>query len=181
MTRHVAFLRAVNVGGRGLISMERLRALFAKAGASSVETYIQSGNVVFTANTARLPALARRVKRLLDDELETDSAAAYRTLDGLVSLTSSEPFRARERERDAGVKLYVAFLAEKPRASPRLPLVDAKTGVEILALRGLDAIGVCLPVKGRYGFPNVLVERAFGVPATTRNWNTVVKVVEKFG
>jgi uncharacterized protein (DUF1697 family) len=159
--------------------MERLRALFAEAGALDVETYIQSGNVAFTADTARLPAIARRVKGLLDAELDTDSAAAYRSLDGLAALASSQPFRARERE--AGVKLYVAFLAEKPSAVPRLPLADAKTGVEILALRGLDAIGVCLPVKGRYGFPNELVERAFGVPATTRNWNTVVKVIEKFG
>jgi len=60
--RHVAFLRKVNVGGRGLVKMADLQQAFTAAGAKNVRTVIASGNVVFDAPTAALGELRRRIR-----------------------------------------------------------------------------------------------------------------------
>jgi uncharacterized protein (DUF1697 family) len=58
---YVALLRGVNVGGARPLPMERLRALFAEAGVTNVETLIQSGNVVFAATEASAPQILAEV------------------------------------------------------------------------------------------------------------------------
>src|SRR3990172_6115866 len=62
MNVHVALLRGVNVGGKNMLPMKDLAAMFTNAGCASVSTYIQSGNVVFEAS----PALSRRIPTLLE-------------------------------------------------------------------------------------------------------------------
>ncbi len=66
MPRFIAFLRAINVGGR-TVKMDGLRRLFAALGFSSVETFIASGNVVFEATLKNARALARGIEGAPDD------------------------------------------------------------------------------------------------------------------
>lgn len=60
--RYVALLRGINVGGKRTLPMKELAAIFAKLGCDDVSTYIQSGNVVFSAS----PALAKGLAAALD-------------------------------------------------------------------------------------------------------------------
>lgn len=74
-------------------------------------------------------------------------------------------------------KLYVVFLSRKPTKRPRLPLVSLPERLTVLARHGSEVLLVSgRKPNGFYGFPNALVEQAFGVPATTRNWSTVRKL-----
>jgi uncharacterized protein (DUF1697 family) len=98
----------------------------------------------------------------------------WRAAEELRALAASGPFGGLEAGPDT--KLYASFLAGPPAKRPALPLADAKEGLEVLGLNGLDAFIVSRRVNGRFGFPNTLIEKAFGAEATTRNWNTVLKI-----
>jgi uncharacterized protein (DUF1697 family) len=170
----VAFLRAVNVAGHALVKMSDLKRLFESAGCKNVKTFIQSGNILFESMENESGALHLKLQRKLAELLGLEVTVAYRTARELQVLVAADPFRAMKT--DPSVKLYVGFLATNPKTLPALPIVSAKEGLEIHRMTKGEVFVVSRSVKGRYGFPNNLIEKAFGVPATTRNWNTVVKI-----
>jgi len=176
MAQHVAFLRAINVGGKGLVKMTDLQKAFASAGCRNVGTFIASGNVVFEAANCDVVAkkLRTRLRRLLDPE----PGVVFRTIPEMERLVKRAPFAKFAGERTW--KFYVTFLAEKPAAKPRLPLVSDKEQLEVIEIRDRYALVVSRPIPGRrmYGFPNNFVEHELAVVATTRTWWTVTKVVE---
>lgn len=172
---HVAFLRAVNVAGHASVRMAALRGAFERAGCRAVRTYIQSGNVLFDASAAELPELLPRLRAAVNRLAGGPTTVVFRTLRELASLVRSAPFQAYEEVAD--VKLYVALLAARPRTTPALPIELPADGLEAFALRRNDVLLISRRVRGRFGFPNSSVEKEFGVPATTRNWNTVTKLV----
>ena len=175
--RHVAFLRAVNVGGRGVVKMGDLKEAFSTAGAKNVRTVIASGNVVFDAPATLGPLRARiqqKVKRLLGAE----PVIVFRTVPYLEALVQSAPFGALVNDRS--VKLYVTFIAEKPKRTPALPLLIPKEAIEVRGLYKQDALIVShRKPNGFYGFPGEWTDREMGVPSTARNWSTVVRIVKQ--
>jgi uncharacterized protein (DUF1697 family) len=173
MPRYVAFLRAVNVGGRGVVTMDRLKRAFTALGYGEVRTIGHAGNIVFEARKAKEAALAKAIGAGLKRELGLDAEVAVRSLEALQALVAAAPFGKKPPGDD---KRYVAFLCAAPKAKLKLPVVVEKEGLELFAVRGDDALLLSRRVKGRFGFPNGLVEKALGVAATTRNWNTVVKL-----
>jgi uncharacterized protein (DUF1697 family) len=174
--RYVAFLRAVNVAGHGRVTMEALSRAFARRGLDRVQTYIQSGNVLFDAPAGGREALARDLEAHLPRLLGDEAVVCLRTLRELAGMARRDPF-ARFRG-EPGLKLYVSFLRRAPTRKPLAGTADGKDGLEVITRDGLDVFVVSRPVKGRSGFPNLLVEEAFGVPATSRNWNTVSGIVD---
>ena len=174
MARYVAFLRGINVGGRGVLKMQDLARMFATAGCEKVKTYIQSGNVVFEARAGDLERLHRKFEKRLRDRLGIAVKVMLRTSREIENLINLDPFK--KAGNDPKVKRYVAFLYGKPRSKPELPLISAKEGIEVFLVRNLEAFSLSREVKGRYGFPNNFIEKELGVPATTRNWNTVGKI-----
>ena len=174
--RYVAFLRAVNVAGHGRVTMEALSRAFARRGCERVRTWIQSGNVLFDAPGRDREALARDLEEHLAKLLGGEAVVCLRTLRQLEGLVRRDPFAGHRRDRDA--KLYVTFLRRSPSRRPPPGAGNGKDGLEVIGRDGLDVFVVSRPVKGRRGFPNLLVEEAFGVPGTSRNWNTVSAVLD---
>ena len=72
MTKYVAFLRAINVGGNAIIKMADLKQMFESAGLENVQTYIQSGNVIFESEEENIDALEKRI------ESQLEGAAGYK-------------------------------------------------------------------------------------------------------
>ena len=173
---HVAFLRAINVGGRAVVKMVALKAAFARAGCRNVRTFIASGNVLFEA-PARLPGtLKERIRKELVTLFGKEPGVCYRTLDEIDALIASDPFG--RIAADKALKLYVCFADRKLKLRPKLPIVDAKELVEITGIHAADLLIVSRrKPNGMYGFPNVCVE-ALGVTSTSRNWNTVTRVAQ---
>jgi uncharacterized protein (DUF1697 family) len=90
----------------------------------------------------------------------------------LAALAAANPFAACAA--GATDKLYVSFLSRQSAKRPRLPLVSPLERLTVFARHGREVLLVSgRKPNGFYGFPNALVEEAFGVPATTRNWSTV--------
>ena len=175
MRRYAAFLRAVNVGGR-TVRMSELAARLGALGLSDVSTFIASGNVCFAA-AGDPAALARRIEAELLAWLGYPVAAMVRSWDELESLVASNPFKGVARQPDA--KLYVTFLWDVPKRPVKLPL-ESKEGLRLFRVAGREAFMVAERLaNGRFGVPNLPIEKALGVPATTRNWNTILRLTKQ--
>jgi len=171
---HVAFLRAVNVGGRAVVKMTDLKAAFERAGCRNVRTFIASGNVLFDA-PARLPATLRtRIAKELLKVFGKAPGVCYRTLDEIDALVAKDPFA--KHLGDKTKMRFVAFMDRVPDKVPKLPVRLEKECVEIAGMHAADLLILSWRTpRGMFGFPNACVE-ALGVTATTRNWNTVTRV-----
>jgi uncharacterized protein (DUF1697 family) len=171
---HIAFLRAINVGGTSVVKMTDLKAAFERAGCHNVRTFIASGNVVFDA-PPKLPAtLTTKIRKELLILLGKEPGICYRRLDEIDALIEKDPFA-----RHVGDKTrmpFVAFMDQVPANVPKLPMRLEKECVEITGIHGADMLILSWRTpRGMFGFPNACVE-AMGVTATTRNWNTVTRV-----
>ena len=177
MHTYAALLRAVNVGGTGKLPMADLRKLLEKLGFRNIATYIQSGNAVFdAAGTATQVSekLAAGLQKLAGAPVEV----MIRTHQELARIIAENPFAA-EAAAD-GARVHVVFLAG-----------PASKG----AMEGLDRIVAQYPARrdrfqvagatvylhlpdgaGESKFTGKMMDRALGVKATVRNWNTVLKL-----
>jgi uncharacterized protein (DUF1697 family) len=134
MTRMIAFLRAVNVGGRRM-KMDRLRAELAGIGIANVETFIASGNVLFDADTeapdpeARA-ALERRIEAQIVRAFGFASDTFIRTASELATIAAQPPAAAPDDT------IYVGFLHSEPGEAAAARLHALQTPVDRLELRG---------------------------------------------
>ena len=173
MTKYVALLRKVNVGGNNLIKMDALREVFETASFKNVRTFQQAGNVVFES-AAKNPMT--KVEKLLSKSFNADLRAIIFTVDELARITKHDPFKRLE---PGDVMLCVAFLADKPAHKPKLPLTSTTDNLELIAVKDRAAFVVARRKKtGWFGFPNNFVEKELGVTATTRQWSTLRKLID---
>lgn len=169
--RFVALLRGINVGGHGIVSMAELRDCFAAMGFGDVATYIQSGNVVFSA--AGGPPDAAAIEARLAD-FGVTSAVALRGTGELARLVAGNPFLAPGVDPKT---LYVSFLTADPPPSRAESFAVPPGATEQMELVGRD-VYLCFPQGyGRTKLSGAWLERGLGVPATTRNWRTVTTLL----
>ncbi len=174
---YVAFIRAINVAGHARVKMNDVKRAFASAGCEDVRTYIQSGNVLFRAHRAKAEPLFRRIRDELSRSLGHEPTVMFRKLEDVHRIVRADPFRRFRADADA--KLYVTFLSRRPTSEPRLPLRSPKEGLVLVGAEALEVFVLSRRKEnGFYGFPNAFVEKAFGVPATSRNWSTVARIAE---
>jgi uncharacterized protein (DUF1697 family) len=92
MTTYVALLRAVNVGGTGMLPMKELQTLCIELGLNNVRTYIQSGNVLFDSQLSE-PTLKRKLEQVLAEKLGRPVGVLTRTTAELRAILEANPFR----------------------------------------------------------------------------------------
>ncbi len=173
MRTFVALLRAINVAGKNKISMAELRGLFEALGYGDVRTYVQSGNVVFTSSDEDVAAVARRIEDGITNHLGLRVTVLVRTPDDLAAIVRDNPFSSADLSR-----VHVTFLASEP-APERLEEMSAHAiGPDEFRFRHREIYLHTPDGYGRSKLNNAALERWLGVPATTRNWRTVTKLVE---
>jgi uncharacterized protein (DUF1697 family) len=174
MGRHVALLRAVNVGGRKL-PMAELRALCAELGWTDVATYIQSGNVVFTASGSA-PALGQALEAAIARRFAMEVPAIVRTAAQWRAVADGNPFaEAAETEPNR----LMLLLSKKPPAPGAEAAIQAKAAAGERVRRAGDALWIHYPQgSGTSKLTPALIDRAVGSPATARNWRTVLAIGE---
>jgi len=176
MTRYVALLRGINVGGRKKVAMGDLRSTLSALGYEDVETYLQSGNAFFSAPGSDPAALARQIEEALKSALDMDVKVLVRTPADLAGVVEANPFPDSTAEPS---KLHVAFLSATPDAAKVAELDSRRFEPDELRV-GERAVYVWYPNgAGRSKLTNDVLERKLGVTSTTRNWNTVLKLLDK--
>jgi uncharacterized protein (DUF1697 family) len=177
MPRLIAFLRAINVGGH-TVSMAQLRKEFEALGLQDVETFIASGNVIFTSRSRDLAALGKKIESRLRATLGFDVATFLRTDAEVAALAEYRPFDAA-RHASAGA-FCVGFLDGPLDAAAVRGLMAFKTDVDDFHTKGREVFWLCKTRQGESTFANVNMERALKVRATFRGINTVVRLAAKY-
>ena len=177
MVRQIAFLRAINVGGR-VVKMERLRLIFQSLGLASVETFIASGNVVFDAAAVKPAALERKIEQLLRKELGYEVKTFIRSNAELVAISNYEPFDPERATPET--RLFVGFLTAEPSSDVKSKLLNAQTEVDEFNLHGRELYWRCHVRSSDSNFSGAKLEKTLGMPTTLRNVNTVRRLLAKY-
>jgi uncharacterized protein (DUF1697 family) len=167
----VAFLRGVNVGGHKTF---RPAVLARELVAFDVVNVGAAGTFVVRKTTPQATLLAE-LRRRLPFEAEIIVCRAREVLD----LARRGPFA--DEPTDKRVSRFVTVMAKRPRTMPRLPLYrPAGDGwqVKIVAVSGKFALSLWRRTGRTVVYPNEIVEKNFGVSATTRNWNTIATICD---
>ncbi|MCA9515003.1 MAG: DUF1697 domain-containing protein [Myxococcales bacterium] len=171
--RHVALLRAVNLGPTRKLPMAALREMLADLGATDVETYIASGNAVYGATAAVANALPGKLEEAIEARFGFECPVITRSAAELADTLAKNPFLAREPDDKA---LHVQFLAEEP-AKAAVDALDpeARSPGDEIAVVGRD-VYLWLPNGVGKSKLDTTFWKKLGTPGTARNWRTVQKL-----
>jgi len=170
----ISLLRAVNVGGHNTIKMDALRALYESLGLRRVQTYVQSGNVVFQAQEQSLVRLQIKIEDAIEKKAGFRPTVVLRTIPEWKQAMAANPF-ARKPGADTR-RLLVMFLAGEPAKDAAKRFSELRTAGEELKLAGRELHLYCPRGVGQVKFWTAL-DKILQTPGTGRNWNTVVKLL----
>jgi uncharacterized protein (DUF1697 family) len=175
MERYIAFLRGINVSGQKIIKMEVLRKVFSDAGFADVVSYIQSGNVLFNSDARDSEQLILQIEELIVNSFGFRTEVILRKLTDIEAIVNTPLFV--QLKSDSGNKYYITFLKEEFTNGIEVPFLSKNKDVEIIFHENNNLISISHLYKGNYGFPNSFIEKLTGIPATTRNPNTLEKIL----
>ena len=177
MSRFIAFLRAINVGGH-TVKMDVLCQLFESLGFLDVETFIASGNVVFETPTRDATALEKMIENKLGEALGYEVATFIRTD---AELTEIADYKAFPRsDLDAAAAFNIAFLAEGLDDTSKQKLMALRTEIDNFHVHGREIYWLCLKKQSESTFSNAVLEKTLGRRSTLRGAATIKKLLEKY-
>jgi uncharacterized protein (DUF1697 family) len=173
VARLVAFLRAINVGGH-VVKMDALRGHFGALGFKDVETFIASGNVIFTSGAGDHTALERKIEKRLVAELGYEVATFLRTDAEVARIARYLPFP--EAQMRAAGAVSVGFLGEAPSPADKKVILGLKTDNDSFHVNGSEVYWMCQTGQGESNMSNVLFEKAVKRKVTFRGVRTVARL-----
>lgn len=174
MTCYALLLRGVNVGTKNSLPMAELRAMLTKIGCTDVQTYVQSGNAVFGTKLSE-SALTKAIEHALEAYMGRPIATTLRTLDQMKAIVDGNPF-ARVATKPA--YLCVTFLSHAPTKVEVAPLHAQNWTPELFRVVGKEIYTWHPKGQGRSPLAAALGNLPLRGAVTTRNWNTVQRLVE---
>jgi uncharacterized protein (DUF1697 family) len=175
VTTWVALLRGINMGGKNLLPMTDLARLFEEAGCAGVRTYIQSGNVLFTASRARAEKLPGLIASGIADRFGYRIPVLLRTAADLGETIGNNPFLQAGAPQNW---LHVLFLANQPDAGRVATLDPLRSPPDAYAVRGREIYLQCPNGAGSTKLTNAYFDSRLATISTGRNWRTVLKLFE---
>jgi len=178
MSRWIAFLRAINVGGH-TVKMDHLRQLFESLGFSSVETHGASGNVAFETAMGSANVLERRIEGRLREALGYDVATFIRSAAELADIANYAPFP--QSDLDAAAALNIAFLFDRLNDEAIEKLMALRTAIDDFHVHEREVYWLCQRKQSESTFSNAVLEKTVGMRSTLRGVNTVKQMAAKYG
>jgi uncharacterized protein (DUF1697 family) len=178
MPRLIAFLRAINVGGH-TVTMERLRQEFEAMGLKDVETFIASGNVIFTSRSADRAALEKKIEARLRASLGYEVATFVRTDAEVAAVAGCQPFPAAQIED--GATVYVGFVDRPLDAAAARAVMTFKTETDDFRVKGREVYWLRKTRHSDSPFKYVSLEKTLKIRVTFRGLNTVTRLAAKHG
>jgi uncharacterized protein (DUF1697 family) len=173
MAGKIAMLRGINVGGKHVIRMEDLKDLFRKQGFENPTTYIQSGNVLFDGASLTDDEISIKLENAIFKKYGFNVPVIVRSADEIEKYAEENPFRDKDIN-----KLHLTFLKVSPATEKIRETAALDSGQDKFVVRG-KVVFICC--EGKYHLTklsNQFFERNLETQATTRNWKTVLKLVE---
>ena len=176
MAQYIAFLRAINVGGR-TVKMTRLREILESLGFTDVETFIASGNVIFKSRSANAGALEKKVEHALEKSLGFDVATMIRSTTELAGIAGFDAFPG---SGTPGSTLYVGLLKSAPDAATREKVRALSAPNDEFRVEGRELYWLCHTRMMQSISSGALLEKTVGTRATFRNVTTLRKLAAKY-
>ncbi len=171
----IALLRGINVGGRHKVPMKELRAVCAGLAWASVETCLQTGNIVFSSDQSTA-SLEADLEAAIESHFKFAVPVVCRTLEDFESILSDSPFREEAKDDPSHVILYLSKNPVRDLAQTEL---QDKASADERVRAFENALWIYFPNGiGRSKLTPAAIDQAVGSAATGRNWKTVCKITE---
>ncbi|MCX6188156.1 MAG: DUF1697 domain-containing protein [Bacteroidetes bacterium] len=175
MPTYIAMLRGINVSGHKAIKMEALRSFCETLGFTKVQTYIQSGNIIFNFSNAPCADLEKKIARKILEEFHFEVPVIVMEAEVVRKVSKNNPF-TNERNLDL-TQLHVTFLAEEPKQAVVSKIKADDYAPDEFVVDGKTVYLYCPGGYGKTKLSNSFFESKLNVKATTRNWKTVNALV----
>lgn len=176
-TTYIALLRGINVGGRHKVPMALLRSEMEKIGCSDVITLLNSGNVIFKSQNRETTELQNRIEARLLKVFGFEVPTCVLEAQNFKTSFESDPFE--DEKSDSNTRFYVTFLGQDEQENNKTAYSNDSGSFRILSQKGTALCSVL--DLGKVGTPDAMnvLEKMYGKEITTRNWNTVQKILKK--
>ena len=175
MKKYVAFLRGINVGGHHKVPMAELKIELQKMGFQQVVTILNSGNVLFEAEEAT--DIEEKVSNRLEEVFGFPIPTIIRSFEAIRDLAHNDPFEYVTTTKDT--KQYISFLQSEVEHDTALPWTSEDGAYQIISQRGLNVISMLDLSRSKTVKAMKMLEDIYVKNITTRNWNTIVRVMKK--
>lgn len=174
--KYLVLLKAINVAGKNLVPMEKLRHLLTGLQFANVQTYIQSGNIIFESNQRDTDAITKTIEYQLQHTFQAVSTAFVYTQNQFEVIVNGNPFLADPvNEID---HLHLTFMQHEPDKELVHALIMNEAVQDKYIIKGKYIYLHCPNGYGNTKLTNSLFEKKLKITATTRNWKTVLKLRE---
>jgi uncharacterized protein (DUF1697 family) len=176
MTTYISLLRGINVSGKNLISMKDLKEIFEQIGFKNIQTYIQSGNVLFQHKKEKTKSLEKKLQKALLEATGINVPFFIFEFPTFKAIYENNPYLNKKDYSNEG--LYFLYLQETPEKTDLSPILNMKADHESFTQKG-TTIYLSFPNGlGKSKLTNTLFEKTLKTNGTIRNRNTVLKLIE---
>lgn len=176
MEIYISILRGINVSGQKSIKMADLKASYEKLNFKDVDTYVQSGNVVFRAEKEKTEVFETKIADQIKSKYSFDVPVIVMTVDKLKTIIDSNPFKDDPAKDEKF--LHVTFLGSVPDDYDEEAIFSKRAGQEEIVITNEAVYLYCPHGYGTSKLNNNFLENKLKVKATTRNWNTTKALLE---
>ncbi len=176
MKTYIAILRGINVGGHRVIKMDALKVLMFEIGLENVQTYIQSGNIVFQKKDASTHDLEKSISAAILDKFSFEVPVIVLEHQELSNIIAQNPFVNTNGIEESF--LHLTFLSAKPNEGFYEQIKELKFGEDSFLLKETTLHIYCPNGYGNTKLNNSFFESKLKVNATTRNWKTSKKLLD---
>ncbi len=175
MQTYISILRGINVSGSKIIKMDALRNLFEELKFKNVQTYIQSGNIIFQDKKTNCGTLEKKIAKRILDDFGFDVPVMVKESDELKVVLKNNHF-VNDRKEDI-TKLHVTFLSGEPTKENIEKIKSGNYASDEYVFSGKAIYLFCPNGYGNTKLNNNFFESKLKLVATTRNWKTVNELV----
>lgn len=174
MQRKIGLLRGINVGGKRKILMADLKAMCEKMGLKNVNTYIQSGNLIFNSDRKNAE-LENALENAIAEEFGFEVPVTVRSEKELENSISNNPFFEKTTDLK---RLHLTFLKKEPIRENLEKTLTYSYEPDLFKIEDKDVFIFCAGKYHESKLTNNFFEKQLNVGATTRNWKTILKLSE---
>lgn len=176
MTTYISILRGINVSGQKLIKMDALKTMYESLNFKDIQTYVQSGNVVFSAKENNPKVLEKIISSEIESAFGFDVPVIVLNITTLKSIIDKNPF-TKDKQKDVSF-LHVTFLADPPKTFDKESIAHKKQINEEIEFTPNAIYLYCPNGYGKTKLNNNFLESKLNVNATTRNWKTTNELLK---
>lgn len=176
MKKYVVFLRGINVGGNAAINMAALKTALTDNGYGNVETYLNSGNVIVGTDSDKRET-EESIEQIIEKYFKQKIAVFAASQDDLEYIVNNNPFDP-VAEPDNSKRMVVLFMEPIADATPMTVYKDEKEDADYYLMSNLLYIYYKVGA-GRAKITNPTIKQLLKQTSTSRNWNTITKMLEK--